>query len=61
VFILKITKNLKNMSDTASQTVEIAKSAAVNLKNASGPLAAGKFLMDTLTKFNQVKKSKTKK
>jgi biopolymer transport protein ExbB/TolQ len=58
---IKIMKNLKKMSDTANQTVEVVKSAAVNLKNAAGPIATGKFVMDMISKLSDAKKSKSSK
>lgn len=61
VLAIKISKNIKNISTTANQTVEVAKSAAVNFKNAAGPIATGKFVMDMISKFSEAKKSKSGK
>lgn len=60
VYAIKISKNIKNISVTANQTVEVAKTAALNLKNAAGPIATGKFVMDMVSKFQDSKTKKSK-
>jgi biopolymer transport protein ExbB/TolQ len=61
IFIIKAAKNVKNITNTASQTVESVKSAVVNFELASGPLGAGKFVLDALGKLTSNKKSKKSK
>ena len=44
--LIKLTKKLREIADTAQTVVENVESASETLKKSAGPLAAGKFLIN---------------
>ena len=55
-FLIKLTKKLREIADTAQIVVDNVESASETLKKAAGPMAAGKFLVNIAEAFFNRKK-----
>jgi sensor c-di-GMP phosphodiesterase-like protein len=58
VLLIKLTRTLHRMADKAEHVVDNVESAATAFKNAAGPLAVGKFLVNIAESVIKKKKGK---
>lgn len=58
VLLIKLTKTLHRLADRAEHVVGNVESAASAIKNAAGPLAVGKFLVNIADSVINKKKGK---
>lgn len=58
VILIKLTKSISRVVEKAEGAVGNVEAAAAMFKNAAGPMAAGKFLMNIAELFTNNKKGK---
>lgn len=58
VVLIKLTKTIKRIAESADTVIDSVESAAHAFKNAAGPLAAGKVIMNIVEMVTSKKKRK---